>query len=155
MKKLVIYYSRTGITRKVADAIGREMKCEIAEITENKNRLGILGYIACGREALKKICPRINRFSIDPNNYDMIVIGTPVWAGKMASPVRTFITANKSKIKQVSFFSTQGSKNDQGVFKDMFETLDKEPKATLMLPTKEVRKNLFGKKLRNFTEKIK
>jgi flavodoxin len=43
MKTLVVYYSRTGTTRKVAEAIAGILRCDIEEVVDTKKRSGILG----------------------------------------------------------------------------------------------------------------
>lgn len=50
MSRLVVFYSRTGNTKKVAEALARELKCDTDEILETKSRKGILGYIFAGRD---------------------------------------------------------------------------------------------------------
>jgi len=136
MKTLVVYYSRTGNTKKIGDEIAGDLKCDIDEITEKKKRNGMLGFVMSGREAVRKTTPKINPAKFKPEEYDLVIIGTPNWATTIASPVRTYITMNK--FKDVAFFCTQGSGKDQGLFKKMEEVAGKKPVATLRLSTKQV-----------------
>lgn len=121
MKSLIVYYSRTGKTKKVAEFIKEELNGEIEEITSLKNRNGILGILLSIYESLFKKLTPIKEIEKDLKNYDLIVIGTPIWAGNFSSPVRTFIVKYKDilKTKDVILFCTYGLEM-KGDIKDLF-----------------------------------
>ena len=54
MKVLVVYYSRTGNTKFVAEAIAQSLEADIEEIKDKKNRMGVFGFLRCGYEAIFK-----------------------------------------------------------------------------------------------------
>ncbi|MEM3484771.1 MAG: hypothetical protein QXI12_04040, partial [Candidatus Methanomethyliaceae archaeon] len=80
--------------------------------------------------------------------------GTPVWAGNMSSPIRTYIVKNREKFNKVAFFCTLSMKDAPKIFQDMSETCQKEPVATAMFMRKEVIGNEFANKLNDFVSKI-
>jgi hypothetical protein len=90
MKYKVVYFSRTGTSKKVADKIAEKLSCEIIQIEDNMNWKGIFGYIKAGfysstdREV--KIEIQGNLDAAD----ELIVVG-PIWAGGLASAVRAFL----------------------------------------------------------------
>lgn len=45
----------------------------------------------------------------DPSFYDLVVIGSPVWAWLVSSPVRAYLTAMKPWLPDVAFFCTLGA----------------------------------------------
>lgn len=51
---LVVYYSRTGATRKVAEYITKQLGADMEEIIDMKKRSGIWGFLIGGRDALRK-----------------------------------------------------------------------------------------------------
>jgi flavodoxin len=51
MKILVIYYSRSGKTKKVAETISDILKCDKEEIFDTKNRKGTPGFLSAGTDA--------------------------------------------------------------------------------------------------------
>ena len=59
MKPLVVFYSRTGVTKEVGEHISKLLKCDKEEILDIKSRAGPLGYIRSGREAMRKQTPNI------------------------------------------------------------------------------------------------
>ena len=153
MKTLVVYYSRTGTTKKVAQDISKILKCDKEEIQDIKSRKGVIGYLISGREAMTKKLAEIKETKKDPSKYDLVIIGTPVWAYNMSSPVRTYIT--KNKFKKIAFFCTMGGSGDKPTFKKMEELCNKKPKATLTLKTKEVMDNKHIEKLKEFLKSLK
>ncbi len=53
-KTLIVYYSRDGNTKKVAEKLAEQMSCDIIQITEAKSRKGILGFLKAGMESFPK-----------------------------------------------------------------------------------------------------
>lgn len=153
-KILVVYYSRTGTTRKVAEDIKTKLNCEIDEIIDKKDRMGPIGYMLAGKDATLRDFTDI-QYSINPDEYDLILIGTPVWAFTMSTAIRTYISENKDKFKEVAFFCTQSSSGSDGTFKDMQELCGKQPIALLELTTKEVMKGDFEEKTDEFIKKCR
>lgn len=147
MKALVVYYSRTNTTKRIADEIAMRLKADVAAIEPQKGYEGALGWLRAGREAGARIEPKIRQVQTD--GYDLVVIGTPVWVGTMASPVRTFMKRNK--LDNVAFFCTMGGGVSR-TFDDM-QKLSSEPKATLAIRTKDVRKGDYD--LKDFVSGLK
>ncbi len=51
--------------------------------------------------------------NIDFGAYDLVVVCTPVWAGKMSSPARSFLKKYGSSIRAVAYLITRGDRNKQ------------------------------------------
>jgi flavodoxin len=140
MKTLIVYYSRSGTTRKVAEALAGILKAEVEEISEKRKRGGPIGWLKSGYEASRKKSPSIADLKHDPASYDLVVIGTPVWAGTLASPVRSFLEQHAGSIKRAGFFLTMGGERESKTFADMAALLGKETEAQLALRTHVVKK---------------
>ena len=153
MKTLIVYYSRTGTTKKVGENIANILKCDSEEIFDTKNRSGALGYIGSGRDAMLKKLTKLKFIQRNPNLYDLVIIGGPVWAFTVSAPVRTYITENK--FKNVAFFCTQGGRGAEKAFSEMEKLAGRKPKALLVLRTKEVLDENYLDKVKAFVEKIK
>lgn len=153
-KCLLVFYSRTGATRKVAEKIFNTLGCDIEEIKEAGSRKGILGFLKSGFEAYMKKLPKISKAEHDPSLYDVVVIGTPTWAGTMSSPVRAYISQYRTSFKKFAFFRTGFSENKQ-IFKDMEALCGKTPIQTLSVLNKESANEMqFNKKLAEFTANL-
>ena len=51
LKSLVVYYTRRGNARFVAETIAAEVGADVEEVIDLKKRSGILGYLSGGRDA--------------------------------------------------------------------------------------------------------
>lgn len=96
LKTLVVFYSRTGITRKAAETIARALSGDIEEIVAKDDRSDFSGYGLSREEAVLKKPALIKAAKKDPARYDLTIIGTPVWVQTVSSPMRAYIL-RKSK----------------------------------------------------------
>lgn len=154
MKTLIVYYSRTGTTKKVAELIKEKLQCDIEEIITEANFFGLLGYVKCGFQAFYKKMPAIRTVEFDARAYDLVVIGTPVWASNMSSPIRTFLAQQKDSFKQVAFFCTHSSTGCGSTFNDMSALVGKEPIARLNLQARTVAKEEYAGAIEEFVYEI-
>lgn len=155
MKVLVVFYSRTGMTKKVAHAISKSLGSDLEELIDTKNRAGALGYLKSGQDATLKRLTKLQETKLDPAKYDLVIIGTPVWAATMSTPVRTYLHHNRDKLKKVAFFCTMGGSGDQKTLKHMENVSECQPLATLSLKTKQVAIDNFDQPLGEFLKKLK
>jgi flavodoxin len=88
---LIIYYSRSGTSRIVADTLMEHLACPVENIQSTKNREGFLGVITCVLDQLLNRDDILEPLQKDPKNFNPIILVTPVWIGKLASPSRTCI----------------------------------------------------------------
>jgi len=139
MKTLVLYYSRTGNTRTVAEAIARQLGADIEEIHDTSRRLGLRGYLRSGFDAALGRCTGLEPTRRDPADYDVVVVGTPVWNASVSAPVRTFLAANGRRMKTFAFFATQGGRGAPRAFRQMSDLVGRRPVTTLVLTERTVR----------------
>jgi flavodoxin len=125
MKTLIVYYTRTGRTKKIAEIIQSALNCEIEMIQDIKNREGILGWLSAGREAGKKSTTELKSLQKNPSDYNIVIIGSPTWNGRVSVPIRTYIQQNQENFTNVALFST-GDIDKSGAMDDMREMLKKK-----------------------------
>jgi flavodoxin len=118
MKYLVVYYSRTGNNRTIAEFIASRLSADIDEIIDKKNRQGRLNWLLAGRDSRAKKLTEIE-YQKNPQDYDTIIIGAPIWAWNPIPPLRTYLKEVDLKGKRVAFFIC--SKTE--AYKNMFNTL--------------------------------
>ena len=101
---LCVYYSRTGRTEKAMGEIAQALDAELVKIEDGQDRSKLRGYLRSGLEAMsKKLCPIAPVQTERPlQEYRLVIIGTPAWAGRCASPVKSFLAQNAEKLPQVS-----------------------------------------------------
>ena len=151
MKSLVVYYSRSNITKKLAENIANKINADIEEVIPKVNYQGKIGYARGGKDAITEKIVELEALKYDPQDYDLVYIGAPVWASKAANPIISYLKQNEGKFGEVKFFMTAGSSGFESSFKQM-EKYYKKPLKTLALTTKEVKKDLSEDKINSFIE---
>ncbi len=154
MKTLILYYSRSGHTAKIAQELADALEGDIEEIIDTKNRSGIIGWLRSGRDAMNKSLTLLKDPVNDPTEYDLIVIGTPNWAGHVSTPTRTYMHQNQAKFKEIAFFCTAGGDNFTGPFNEMKELNGKSPVATLGVRGKEIKDGIYESNLQEFIKAL-
>lgn len=155
MNPLVVFYSRTGRTKQIADIISNSLSCDYEEIFDTKKRTGfIIGFLKSGYDATRKKLTTIKDPQKNPELYDLIILGTPIWNKRVTPAIRTYINENKSKFKKVAFFCTEGGSGGSETFESLAELSENEPLSTLELTKKEIKKGLHTEKINFFIKEI-
>jgi len=147
-KTLIAYYSRTGNTKKVGEKISKMLNADIDEIIDKTSRDGIKGWLIGGRDAMREKETKI-KYKKNPSKYDLVIIGTPVWAFTLTPAIRAYLGANK--MKRVAFFCTHGGSPGKTLAE--MENLSKKPIAILSIKDKEI--NSSDIQIKNFCKIIK
>ncbi len=150
MKTLLVYYSRSGNTRMIANAISESIECDIEEIVEKDKRNGIIGYLKSGYQASRGNISHIDDSKYELSNYDLLIIGTPVWAGKMAVPVRTYLKKNMDKIPLLACFCTCNGSGIEKTIKDMGNYVNTTPLASFGLKSSEIKDGTYKNIIKKF-----
>lgn len=124
MKNIVLYYSRTRKTAVVAKKLADEISANIIEIEDLKSRSGALKYINASMDAVREIKTDIKPEMVDLRDYNLIYIGTPVWAGKPAPAIITAIDKYNFQGKDVILFATLGGSGGKKTIKRMEEKIE-------------------------------
>ncbi len=121
-KVLVVYFSETGNTKQIAERLSKELSADMIELEPvvpySKNYDEV---VKVGQEEVERgYQPELKPLTVDVNHYERIIVGTPTWWYKMASPVLTFLSENDFSGKiVVPFMTNAGWKGS--VIKDMTE----------------------------------
>ena len=113
MKTAIIYYSMSGNTAYVADRLKEQLDSEIDLIEIKPVKAfpdsGFKKFLWGGKSAVMAQKPKLQPYTFDAEKYDQIIIGFPVWASRIAPPIRTFVENNKSVLrkKSISAFACQ------------------------------------------------
>jgi flavodoxin len=135
---LIAFYSRSGTTRKIAEALAAQLECDVDEIVASESHTGFIGILRSLVSAMRHRPAQIAAASRDPSSYDLVVIGTPVWAWSVSSPVRAYLMQNANKLSDVAFFCTMGGRGDKGTFAQMQALVGKAPRAKAAFTMQDV-----------------
>lgn len=138
MRTLVAYFSRTGHTQALAQQIALGCAADLERIQDPSERVGARHYLRSLWQAVTHhgvpIAP--NRYK--PAEYDLVVIGTPIWAWNMSSPVRAYISQHRGQFRRIALFCTCDGAGQAKVLADLEALCNKAPIATLAVTTKEM-----------------
>jgi flavodoxin len=134
MKKvLVVYYSRSGQTEFVARQIAARCNADIERIEDGRSREGVLGYLRSALEALVGWRPEIQKGRLRPADYDLVIVGTPVWFWGVASPVRSWVLRHRRALDHVAVFCTCGGSGHAKALDDLEHLCERAALARLAL----------------------
>lgn len=91
---LVVYYSLTGNTKLIAEAIAEAINADTLALKPVKelNPESGMRFFWGGAQSTMKKKPKLKEFDINPIDYELIILGTPVWAWKFSPPIRSFLS---------------------------------------------------------------
>lgn len=156
MKALVVYYSRTGTTKALADTLAKELGADVEEIVDLKNRRGIFGFLSAGYSAYRRSLTNIKPPEKDPSAYDTVLLGTPIWASNITPALRTYIVQKKDALKQkrVAFFMTYSGTGLEKAMQSLTDLYGAPPAASLEI-VKGIEAGKFKERLDAFTAKLR
>jgi len=110
MKKLVIYYSLEGNTRFIAEQVAAAVAADLLELKPKHDiqPRGFMRYFWGGKQVIMQAKPELLPFAVNPADYDLLFIGTPVWAWNYAPALNTFFAKVKLQGKLIGLFCCSG-----------------------------------------------
>jgi flavodoxin len=105
-KTLILYYSLTGNTKAGCEALQKELGADIMEIKDLRKRSGKWGFFKTAIGSLFGRHTRIEPEKPDLTGYQNIILGSPIWTGKLSMAIRTFIDRNRFDGKKVIIYTT-------------------------------------------------
>ncbi len=104
MKTLIASFSLTGNNTVAARNLAATLGADHEDITAERE----MGNFALALDALLNRRPAIAAPSHDPSQYDLVIVVGPVWMGKIASPIRSYLKRGRGSFNRVAFLSVCG-----------------------------------------------
>lgn len=136
MNKLFIYYSHTGNGELVGDVL-KNKGYELRKVEEKKKmpKLFFFKMLVGGFRAGLSLKGKLINYDSNVESYDEIIIGTPIWNGKLPPAINKVLEETNLKDKKLSFIIYSGSGNGpkalkkiNKLFGDISVIFLKEPK---------------------------
>ena len=125
MKSLVVYYSLTGKTRLVAQAIAEALNATLLEIEEKRPVPMPFVYLSGSFAAFTNRGSKINPIDVDLKQYERIFVGSPVWAYRPAPAINSFIYKTNFEGRSVIPFFTMGGDNAEKALANITTKIEK------------------------------
>lgn len=125
MKTLITYFSFSGNNEMLAKEVQKRMSCDMLQILETKKRKGFTILM----DILFNRTPDIQHYDKNVKGYDHVVCVGPIWAGKIATPLKSFLRIEKNNIRRYSFISAcSGSPGQrEKIEKELTRTTQQQP----------------------------
>ena len=122
----VIFYSRTGNTKIVAEVIGATFGLPLQEIKDLKDRSGFFGFIGGMIDVRKYPITTISPETFNLEDDEVLFIGSPIWGMKFAPAITTFLEKADFAGKKVILFTTTSSRMKQTSFDEYSDFIQKK-----------------------------
>lgn len=132
MKSLIVYFSHSGTTRRLAELIAQETGGDLLELVpEIAYPRDYSTVVAQAKRELQSgYRPALKTASPNLSAYDMVFVGTPNWWSSPAPPVLTFLEQAGQSAVQIAPFCTHGGGGSGHIRRDM----EKASHGAVLLP---------------------
>lgn len=120
MNSIVLYFTRSGNSERIAQKIAEKAGCGLSQITDEKNWRGLFGFLRGGFYAasFRQTNPALNP-EVDFSAYDRIAIVGPVWAGNAVPAVFSLLMREKASMEKICLVLSSGGGDIAPVFEKL------------------------------------
>ena len=127
MKTAIVYYSMSGNTAITAEKLAEGTGADLIRIAPEKAYpdRGFRKFLWGGKSAVMAETPVLQPYTFDAEQYDLVILGFPVWAGSFAPPLRTFVQENKEVLRgrKIAAFACQSGSGAEKAFRKLQDSL--------------------------------
>ncbi|MBW8848293.1 MAG: flavodoxin [Burkholderiales bacterium] len=145
-KILVVTYSFTGTSTRLAELMCRSRVWKSAQVTERSPRKHLV-TLRCAIDSLFRLKPPICYNGPDPAEFDLVVLVAPIWLRRVASPMRSFAASFRAVLPRVAVVSVMGGSGGQNAAAEIGSILDKAPLMSTTFTMREVEDGSYASRL--------
>jgi flavodoxin len=121
MSILIVYYSLSGNTKKLAESIKEKVGGVLHEVQPQTPYPSEYNAVTeqAKQEIKNKFCPALKSKVNDMESYDTIFVGSPNWWNTIAPPLSTFLREHNLSGKKILPFCTHGGGGVGNIEKDI------------------------------------
>jgi hypothetical protein len=153
MRSVVVVYSRSGNTLKVAQALADRLGAEIVEIDCGRRYDGPFGFLRGVIDSVMRRSPPIEVAEAAAGPYDLTVVAAPIWAGRAAAPLMAFLARRPKGAGRVALLLTHGGSDPCNVFDEVERQVGTPLVARLAIREADVKGNRFAAGLAEFVRR--
>lgn len=157
MRTLVLYYSNTGNTQKVAKALAERLGADLAEIT-CQTYLAWYRPLAIAWDIFTRHRPRVSIVAPKHAHYDLVAVGGPVWAARAAPPVMSALEMLPEADATAVFVTCGGTSPNsppEPALAEMKAAAPSPAVASQIFREEEIRGPMLGQRLTEFVDLLK
>jgi hypothetical protein len=152
---LVIVYSCTGTSRRVADLLCGQQGWPMAEIADAHPRSGAMGNWRCMLDSFFRRQPAISYDGPPPCDFDAVVLVSPIWMLQLAGPMRSFVARQRDRLPDVAVLSVMGGQGAPNAAAEIERLLARAPILSSAVTMREVDDGSCASRLHAFGTAIR
>ena len=154
-KILVIVYSYTGTCLQLTQLMCDQQGWPMAEITDALPRRGVRGIWRCLLDSWLGRRPPINYRGLPPTGFDVVVLVAPVWAYRLAGPMRTFVAAWRESLPDVAIATAASGRGMRNAIAEISRLIGREPILTTPFTAREFQDGSYVARLQVFGDGVR
>ncbi|MES2787210.1 MAG: flavodoxin [Pseudomonadota bacterium] len=117
---LVVCYSHTGTSRRAAQLLCSHHSWPLGDVVEQEPGRG---NWRCLLDSLFRRRPAVRYQGPDPADFRTVVLVSPIWAYRLAGPMRSFVVDHKDALRRVAVVQIMGSAGASNAFGEIAHLL--------------------------------
>jgi hypothetical protein len=154
-KILVVVYSHTGTCRRLTELLCNQQGWPMAEITDARPRSGALGMWRCLLDSWLRRQPPIQYRGLPPDDFDAVVLVAPIWAQRLAGPMRTFVASRRERLPDVAVVPVMGGSGAPNAIAEVGRLLGRAPILSAAFTAREVDDGSCAARLQIFGDGVR
>ncbi|MEM8811469.1 MAG: hypothetical protein AAGF59_02545 [Pseudomonadota bacterium] len=154
-KILVAYYSGSGHTTATADEIAAELGATVERIFCPGLDGRPLTFMRQLASALFRTRPPIAPIAETPQSFDLLVLGAPVWAGRLATPALSYLTTVQGRLPPVALFLSAAGAGTGGAVDQVSQIIGHPPVAVVSITNGDRTSGDQIGKIQDFVDRIR
>jgi hypothetical protein len=151
---LVVCYSYTGVTRRLAQLLCSQRGWPLGEIFDTQPRAGNAGTWRCVLDSLLRRKPEIRYEGPDPADFRTVVLMSPIWMYRLAGPMRSFVHQHQDALQRVAVISTMGSAGASNAVREIADRLGALPVCASAFTQQEIEDGSGTGRLLEFADRL-
>ena len=154
IRKLVVFYSRQGRVRQFGQVLAARLDAAVEEIRTPCIGAGSWGSVQARWSALLTRPVPIETPRHDPADFDLVVVGFPTWAGRIAPPIRSYLSRHAEGLGHAAYFTMLTGSADNQVFGEVARLTGRQPENSLAITKADRQSGRDADKIGNFVSNL-
>ncbi|MBG9390047.1 flavodoxin family protein [Caenimonas aquaedulcis] len=152
---LIVFYSLTGNSRRLGQLLAAQTGWPVGEVLEERPRTaGASGYLRCAVDSLFHRSPEVRYQGPEPSDFANVVLVAPIWAGRIAGPMRSFARAYGSRLQRIALLTTMGGRGGSNAVAEIGRVAGRDPVLAEVVTAQEVQDGSCAQAVEAFAKAV-
>lgn len=153
---LVVTYSHTGTSRRLAALLCGQQGWPMAEIFDARPRgNGPLAAWRCLLDSWLRREPAIRCVGPSPEGFDLVVLIAPIWANQLAGPMRSFVASRRASLPDVAVAPVMAGRGAPNAIAEVGRLIGRAPIVSAAFTSREVDDGSCAARLQAFGDSVR